>query len=124
MNNDKKFLSPDSDTVAIWHGDYDYKTWLSDWLTSQIKDHKNHFALVIGFSASGNSPDVNEALKWASNHNIDNFLITGNFEGKPAKNTIDINTSHYYKYEILIIMLMYRLYEEAGYTIPKLKTRQ
>jgi len=128
-NNKKKIITPDSDTVAIWHGDFDYKNWLVQWLNLNIKRryndigcrHPNRYILVLGISSSGKSPDVDNALIWANDRNIDTALISGLSVDLPVTN-VNLGVTHYYMGEVLTMLLAYELLESAGYDSPKLKT--
>jgi len=120
-NNKKKIITPDSDTVAIWHGDFDYKNWLVQWLNLNIKRRYNDNILVLGISSSGKSPDVDNALIWANDRNIDTALISGLSVDLPVTN-VNLGVTHYYMGEVLTMLLAYELLESAGYDSPKLKT--
>jgi phosphoheptose isomerase len=118
--NKKKVVAPDSDTVSIWHGDYNYELWLENWLESQIRI-KDKNSLVIGVTSSGASPDVIRGLNFAKSLNIDTFLISGTEVVSHHKN-INLNVSQYFIGEILTIMSFYQIFKSAGFDVPKLKT--
>lgn len=118
--NTKKVIAPDGDTVAIWHGDYDYKIWLEKWLESQIRETETR-TLVIGVTSSGASPDVTRGLDYATGLGLDTFLISGIGVDSDYTN-INLNVAQYFIGEILTTMCFYQLFQSAGYEVPKLKT--
>ena len=118
--NTKKIVAPDTDTIAIWHGDFDYEIWLEKWLQSQIRDITTK-TLVIGITSSGASPDVVQGLNSVKGFGIDTFLISGT-EVKSEHPNINLNVAQYFIGEILTTMSFYQLFQSAGYEVPKLKT--
>lgn len=118
--NTKKIVAPDSDTVAIWHGDFEYDIWLKNWLESQIRDGESN-NLVIGVSSSGASPDVMNGLDYATQLGIDTALISG-IKVESTHSNINLNVAQYFIGECLTMMLGYKLFQSAGYEVPKLKT--
>ncbi len=119
--NKKKVTTPDVDTVAVWHGDFNYESWLVQWLDLNIKRRYNDNILVLGISSSGASPDVDNALLWANDRKIDTALISGLAVDLPVTN-INLDIVHYYMGEALTLLLAYELLRSAGYDIPQLKT--
>lgn len=118
--NTKKIVAPDTDTVAIWHGDFNYEIWLEKWLQSQIRETSNN-NLVIGVTSSGASPDIIQGLNSVMGFGIDTALISG--VGVESEHlNINLKVAQYFIGECLTMMLFYKLFAAAGYEVPKLKT--
>jgi len=100
--NTKKIVAPDTDTVAIWHGDFNYDVWLEKWLESQIRNgDTNH--LVIGVSSSGASPDVMNGLDFAKGCGIDTALISGT-QVESEHSNINLKVAQYFIGECLTMI--------------------
>ena len=118
----KLVYAPDTDTVSIWHGDFDYTRWLVDWLSPRLSE-QTVMPLVVGLSSSGSSPDIDKALQFASDLGCDTCYITS----QPVNNdwgSLEVVTgvTHYYMSEIMMILLCHRLMNSSGVDSPMIKT--
>ena len=118
----KLICAPDTDTVSIWHGDFDYQKWLIEWLRPRLSN-SNKMPLVIGVSSSGASPDVDAALIFAASTGCDTCYITSQSVNNEW-GSIEVSTgaTHYYSSEVLTIMLFHRLMNASGFESPMIKT--
>jgi len=118
----KLICAPDTDTVSIWHGDFDYQRWLIEWLRPRLSN-SNKMPLVIGVSSSGASPDVDAALMFAASTGCDTCYITSQSVNNEW-GSIEVSTgaTHYYSSEVMTIMLFHRLMNTSGFESPMIKT--
>jgi len=118
----KLICAPDTDTVSIWHGDFDYQKWLIEWLRPRLSN-SNKMPLVIGVSSSGASPDVDAALMFAASTGCDTCYITSQSVNNEW-GSIEVSTgaTHYYSSEVMTIMLFHRLMNASGFESPMIKT--
>ncbi len=118
----KLICAPDTDTVSIWHGDFDYQRWLIEWLRPRLSN-SNKMPLVIGVSSSGASPDVDAALMFAASTGCDTCYITSQSVNNEW-GSIEVSTgaTHYYSSEVMTIMLFHRLMNASGFESPMIKT--
>jgi len=123
LNWQKNIEVPDSDTVAIWHGDFNYETWLVDWIRTKTSGHRVSDVLVIGVSSSGASPDVDYAVEYALGCGFRTAYISAQPVRTPG-NTINITTGvrHYYASEVMLMSLGQRLLNSCGKGVQPLKT--
>jgi phosphoheptose isomerase len=118
----KNIQVPDGDIVATWHGDFDYAIWLENWLKSKILGKKEK-SLVIGVSSSGASPDIDRAIKWASEQGAPTAYISAQPVSTPS-DVINIctNVRHYYSSEIVFMSLGMRLLNSYGIDVQPIKS--
>jgi hypothetical protein len=118
----KLICAPDTDTVSIWHGDFDYQKWLIEWLRPRLSN-SNKMPLVIGVSSSGASPDVDAALMFAASTGCDTCYITSQSVNNEWGSTeVSTGATHYYSSEVMTIMLFHRLMNASGFESPVIKT--
>ncbi|MCK4539867.1 SIS domain-containing protein [Candidatus Parcubacteria bacterium] len=89
QNNTKRFrvisLTDNVATMTAWGNDTDYSHIFSD----QLKNLINSRDVVIGISASGNSPNVINAINLAKKHNAKTIGFAG-FEGGELAKISDV----------------------------------
>lgn len=120
----KNIQTPDSDIVAIWHGDYEYDSWLTSWLESKLSCQEDTSkVLVLGLSSSGASPDVDRAVGWAHKRGIPNAYISARpIDPEISAINVVTNMRHYYASEVMFMSLCYRLLNCCGVETQQIKT--
>jgi phosphoheptose isomerase len=114
--------SPDSPVLlTAVSNDNGYNNCISNWLSFLAT--KNSKSLFIGFSGSGHSANIRNAILYASTIKIPSIFITSN---RVIRETLDgslhihLDVASYHQFEILSLMLMYRLIEDSGFICPEI----
>ena len=120
----KVVYTPDVDTVAVWHGDFDYTSWLVNWLRPRIEKRKSlDKILIVGLSSSGASPDVDEVVSWAHSKGCKTtYLSSQPVDNKWGSPEIVTSVSYYYESEVMTMLLAYQLLRSSGTPPPRIKT--
>lgn len=123
-NGTKNAMCPGSCVVATsLINDTSFDQWMVAWLqqrTSTRTKAQMKKSLVYGISSSGKSKDVNKALQWAADNNMEICLITGNeiVEKIKGLTQIVLGVDYYHTAECLSLLLQYQLTHGSGKECP------
>lgn len=123
----KRAVAPGSAMEITLHiHDTNFDEWIVRWLQNSTThftedDWKN--SLVMGFSSSGTSLDVINALEWANKSGMHTACLTARSLIKKPTGNIEIllDTEYYYVAESLSSLLTYCLIDGAGYHLRTIK---
>ena len=103
--------------------DTGFDQWMVAWLqqrTSTRTKTQMKKSLVYGISSSGKSKDVNKALQWAADNEMEVCLITGKeiVEKIKGLTQIILGVDYYHTAECLTLLLQYQLTHGSGKLCP------
>ena len=109
----------DISTVTCWANDYDYASIFE----RQVKTFLTAQDVLVGFSTSGNSENVNRAMIAAKRKNALTVLLTGK-DGGQGKSIADISlivpsseTARIQEAHIMIVHILCELIEESLFSL-------
>ena len=123
-NGTKNAMCPGSCVVATsLINDTSFDQWMVAWLqqrTSTRTKSQMKKSLVYGISSSGKSKDVNKALQWAADNDMEVCIITGNeiVEKIKGLTQIVLGVDYYHTAECLTLLLQYQLTHGSGKECP------
>ena len=123
-NGTKNAMCPGSCVVATsLINDTSFDQWMVAWLqqrTSTRTKNQMKKSLVYRISSSGKSKDVNKALQWAADNDMEVCIITGNeiVEKIKGLTQIVLGVDYYHTAECLTLLLQYQLTHGSGKECP------
>ena len=102
--------------ISSYVNDVGFDKYLEKWLTKEtlyLNDEQKHKCFVIGISSSGKSKDIDHALNYANNNNMQTSIITS-YKAQALDNDINqciLDFEYYHNQETFCLLLMYTLCE-------------
>jgi D-sedoheptulose 7-phosphate isomerase len=123
----KAAFAPDPGTfLTALSNDLGYHEAFAAWIKYMLdRSAPPSSSLVIAFSASGRSANVIEALRSAGKLGARSIFITGqrpSVEATESLLPVFTKTSFYHSFEVLSLMTIYGLIEDAGFHCPSIPT--
>lgn len=120
---DKAFYSFDSvGFITSNSNDHGFQQVFVRWLETITSVEDPATTMVLGLSCSGNSSNVIDALHWAEDKGIDQFLISGQESASLRDSVCElvVDCEYFHTVEVACMMLMYDMIHRLGHHCPSI----